>query len=256
MSGKVYLVGAGPGDPDLITVKGLRLIRQADVILYDLLIPMSLLDDARPDAELVNVGKQPKKHRFSQDEINRLIVDYATRGLTVVRLKGGDPLVFGRGSEEALACRAAGIPFEIVPGVSSAFAVPAYAGIPLTHRNVSTSFTVFTGHEDPTKPEASVNYSALAQLDGTLVILMGVNQLGQISAELIAAGMPADKPAAIIQTGTTDAQRTVIGTLGTLPDLALAAEIRPPATIVIGEVVALREMGVAWFTEAAVLELP
>ncbi|MEQ8678050.1 MAG: uroporphyrinogen-III C-methyltransferase [Aggregatilineales bacterium] len=247
MSGKVYLIGAGPGDPDLMTVKGLRLVQQADVILYDRLVPFEVLEDARPDAELINVGKQPTKHRFDQTEINRMIVDYALRGWMVVRLKGGDPFVFGRGGEEALACHEAGIPFEIVPGVSSAFAVPGYAGIPLTHRHVSSTFTVVAGYEDPTKPESSVNYAALAQTGGTLVILMGVKQLPQISAQLIANGLDADTPAAIIEWGATPQQRVVEGTISTLYEQALAENIQPPSTIVIGDVVALRQQGLRWF---------
>ena len=247
MSGKVYLVGAGPGDPDLITVKALRLIQQADVILYDRLIPVSLLDEAQENATLIDVGKSPTKHRFSQDEINRLLVSYALLGQQVVRLKGGDPFVFGRGSEEALVCRDAGIPFEVVPGISSVVAVPAYAGIPLTHRNVSSSFTVITGHEDPTKPETSIQYEAIARSGSTLVILMGVKQMPDILARLIAVGMPADTPAAIIEQGTMPEQRVIEGTVNTLSELALEANIQPPAIIVVGNVVALREAGVRWF---------
>jgi uroporphyrin-III C-methyltransferase len=247
MSGKVYLVGAGPGDPDLITVRALRLIQQADVILYDRLIPAALLDEVRPDAERVDVGKQPAKHRFSQDEINDLMVAFALAGKMVVRLKGGDPFVFGRGSEEALACHAAGIPFEVVPGISSALAVPAYAGIPLTHRNVSSGFTVITGHEDPTKPETSIQYDSLARSGHTLVILMGVKQMPDILARLMAAGLAADTPAAVIEQGTTPQQRVIEGTAGTLADLAREAAIQPPALIVVGDVVRLRAAGVDWF---------
>lgn len=247
MSGKVYLVGAGPGDPDLITVKGLRLIQQADLILYDRLIPTELLAEARADAELIDVGKAPKKHRRSQDEINDLMVAHALLGKIVLRMKGGDPLVFGRGSEEALMCHAAGVPFEIVPGISSSYAVPAYAGIPLTHRNISSSFTVFTGHEDPHKPETSIHYEALAKSGSTLVILMGVKQMPEIVARLIEAGMAEDTPAAIIEQGTTNAQRVITGTLDTLPRQAVDADIQAPATIVIGDVVTLRDAGVQWF---------
>jgi uroporphyrinogen III methyltransferase/synthase len=247
VSGKVYLVGAGPGDPDLITVKALRLIQQADVILYDRLIPVSLLDEAQENATLIDVGKSPTKHRYSQDEINRLLVSYALLGQQVVRLKGGDPFVFGRGSEEALVCRVAGIPFEVVPGISSVVAVPAYAGIPLTHRNVSSSFTVITGHEDPTKPETSIQYEAIARSGSTLMILMGVKQMPDILARLIAVGMPTDTPAAVIEQGTTPDQRVIEGTVSTLPDLAREASIQPPATIVVGNVVGLREAGVRWF---------
>lgn len=247
MNGKVYLVGAGPGDPDLITVKALRLVREADVILYDRLIPESLLGEARDGAELIDVGKTPTKHRFSQDEINRLLLEHSTQGRVVVRLKGGDPFIFGRGGEEALVCHEAGIPFEVVPGVSSAFAVPAYAGIPLTHRDRSSSFTVITGHEDPTKPETSIPYEVMARSRGTLVILMGVKQMPDIVARLIEAGLPEDTPAAMIENGTMQGQRVIVGTARTLPELAEAADIQPPAITVLGEVVTLREAGVAWF---------
>ncbi len=247
MTGKVYLVGAGPGDPDLITRKGLRLIQQADVIIYDRLIPMELLNDARDDAELINAGKAPTKHRLSQDAINDLLVDYALAGRTVVRLKGGDPFVFGRGSEEAIVCAEAGIPFEVVPGVSSAFAVPAYAGIPLTHRHISRSFTIMTGHDDPDNPEVAAQWQAVIQTGGTLVILMGVRQLSSISQRLIDAGLDPNMPAAVIESGTMAAQRVIEGTVQTLPDLAQSADVQPPAITVIGEVVRLRQMGVQWF---------
>jgi uroporphyrin-III C-methyltransferase len=245
--GTVYLVGAGPGDPELITRKGLRLLREADVVIYDRLIPQELLDEVRPGTLLIYAGKMPQKHRLSQDAINETIVEYALKGKQVVRLKGGDPLVFGRGSEEALVCHAYDIPFEIVPGISSSYAVPAYAGIPLTHRNISSSFTVITGHEDPTKPDTRVNYTALAQMGGTIVILMGVVQLPQIVAQLIDAGLNPATPAAVVEQGTTEAQRVVSGNVEQLPELAQNAGIESPATIVIGEVVALRDQGVQWF---------
>ncbi len=242
MSGKVYLVGAGPGDPDLITRKGLKLIQSADVILYDRLIPFELLDEARADAELVNVGKAPRKQRRSQEEINDLIVARALAGKIVLRLKGGDPFVFGRGSEEALACHAAGVPFEIVPGISSAYAVPAYAGIPLTHRELSRSFTVLTGHDAD-----GIDYEALVRLGGTLVILMGVATLPGILERLIAAGLDPQTAAAAIEWGTVKAQRVIEGTVSTLP--ALAVDLQSPAITVIGDVVALRTMGVQWFDQ-------
>ena len=245
--GKVYLVGAGPGDPDLISVKGLRLLRRADIVIYDRLIPFELLLEPRPEAELIDAGKQPTRHRLAQTDINACLIDRARAGNTVVRLKGGDPLIFGRGGEEAMACHEEGIPFEIVPGVSSAFAVPAYAGIPLTHRQVSSSFTVITGHEDPAKPESSINYSALAQLGGTVVIMMGVNRLGEITNQLQKHGMDNLTPAAIIEWGATPRQRTIVGKLDTVADLALAHDIQPPAITVVGEVVRLRGAGVAWF---------
>lgn len=248
--GKVYLVGAGPGDPELITVKGLRVLQRADVIIHDRLSPPELLAEARSDAEIIDAGKQPTRHRLSQDSINELIVTRALGGLTVVRLKGGDPFVFGRGGEEALVCHQAGIAFEIVPGVSSAFAVPAYAGVPLTHRLMARSFVVFTGHEDPTEPESAIDYDALAKID-TLVALMGVKQLGQISARLIQAGKDAETPAICIEWGTTTRQRVIQGTLENLPQLALDAHIQPPTIVVIGEVVNLRQAGLDWFVPPA-----
>lgn len=246
-SGVVYLVGAGPGDSDLITVKGLRLLRRADVVVYDRLIPFELLEETRPDAELIDAGKQPTRHRLAQDEINSILLDRALKGYDVVRLKGGDPLVFGRGGEEALACRQHGIPFEIVPGVSSVNGVPAYAGIPLTHRHVSSSFTVITGHEDPAKSESSINYGALAQLGGTIVIMMGVNRLSEITRQLQKHGMDGEVPAAVIEWGATRRQRTRIGTLDTIAGIARAYDIQPPAITVVGDVVRLRQAGVAWF---------
>lgn len=242
MKGKVFLVGAGPGDPDLITRKGLRLIQQADVIIYDRLIPQDLLGEARPGAELINAGKAPTKHRLSQDEINSEIVKKAQQGKQVVRLKGGDPLVFGRGSEEAIVCVENGIPFEIVPGISSAFAVPAYAGIPLTHRELSRSFTVITAHTAD-----DINYDALVGLGGTLVVLMGVKSLPEWSARLITAGLDPNTPAAAIEWGATAQQRVVEGTIQQLPSLTTEADMQAPVTFVVGEVVKLRAEGVRWF---------
>lgn len=242
MKGFVYLIGAGPGDPDLITRKGLRLIQQADVIIYDRLIPNELLGEARVGAELINAGKAPTKHRLSQEEINRVMVAKAQQGKKVVRLKGGDPFVFGRGSEEALECVQHGIPFEIVPGISSSYAVPAYAGIPLTHRELSASFTVISGHD----PDA-LAYEALAKLGGTLVILMGVTSLTTMFERLIAAGLHPDTPAASIEWGTTNQQRVVEGTVSNLVARAQAVDLQSPATTVIGEVVRLRAEGVQWF---------
>lgn len=249
MSGKVYLVGAGPGDPGLITVKGLDLLRRADVVAYDRLIPHELLNEVRAEAECIDVGKLPQKRRLLQEDINKLLIDRAQKGLLVVRLKGGDPFVFGRGGEEALACHAAGVPFEVVPGVSSAIAVPAYAGVPVTQRLIASAFTVFTGHEDPTKPESSVDYAALAAAArlGTLVLLMGVSHLPQISIRLIAAGLDPETPALCIEQGTMPQQRVVSGTLATLPTLTAEADIQPPALTVIGAVVGLREQGIDWF---------
>jgi uroporphyrin-III C-methyltransferase len=237
----VYIVGAGPGDPDLITVKGLACLRRADVVLYDRLAPQELLAEARPGAELIDVGKQPQRHRRSQEQINALLIARARAGLTVVRLKGGDPFVFGRGGEECQALAAAGIPFEVVPGVSSAIAVPAYAGIPVTQRGVSTAFTVLTGH---TAEDDAFDWEAVPGA-GTLVLLMGVRHLAEITRRLIEHGRSPDTPAAVIQHGTTQDQRVVVGTLA---DIARrAGTIESPATTVIGEVVALREQ-IAWFT--------
>jgi uroporphyrin-III C-methyltransferase len=219
------------------------------VIVYDRLIPAEVLDYARDHAELIDAGKAPTKHRLSQDVINRTLIEKARAGAVVVRLKGGDPFVFGRGGEEALACREAGIPFEVVPGISSAIAVPAYAGIPVTQRNVSAAFTVITGHEDPSKDGGLINYEAAARLGGTLVVLMGAEKLRGLLARLVAAGLDADTPAACIEWGTTENQRVIVGTVSTLPDLVAAAGVQPPATTIIGEVVRLRDQGAAWFED-------
>jgi uroporphyrin-III C-methyltransferase len=236
----VFIVGAGPGDPDLITVKGLACLRRADVVLYDRLAPHELLAEARPGAELIDVGKEPQRHRRSQDEINALLVAKARAGLTVVRLKGGDPFVFGRGGEECQALAEAGIAFEVVPGVSSAIAVPAYAGIPVTQRGVSSAFTVLTGH---TVEDEDFNWEAVPAA-GTLVLLMGVRHLPTITRRLIEHGRSPETPAAVIQQGATPEQRVVVGTLADIAERA--SSIQSPATTVIGEVVALREQ-IAWF---------
>lgn len=240
MIGKVYLVGAGPGDPGLITVKGLLLLREADVVVYDRLISHELLAEARSGAELIDAGKAPTKHRLSQEAINTLLVERAQAGYNVVRLKGGDPFIFGRGSEEMLACALEGITCEVVPGVSSAHAVPAYAGIPLTHRKVSSQFTVIAGHEDPFMPGTSIDYEAIARTGGTLVIMMGVAHLSRIVSRLIEAGMDPATPAACVEWGTTPAQRVIEAALINLPECVSSAAIQSPATIVIGEVVSLR----------------
>ncbi len=241
--GKAYLVGAGPGRADLITVRGLRLLQRADVVIYDRLAAAELLDEIRADATLIFVGKQPGHHVANQLEINQLLVDHVRQGKQVVRLKGGDPFVFGRGGEEALALHEAGLPFEIVPGISSALAAPAYAGIPVTQRKVATAFAVVTGHECATS--SGVDWEALARIP-TLVVLMGVAQIGTIAACLIAAGRAATLPAAAIQWGSTAQQRVLRTTLGELAQAMVDAAIDSPAVIVIGEVAALHDQ-LAWF---------
>ena len=234
--GLVYLVGAGPGDPELITVKGLACLRRADVVLYDRLVAAELLAEAHPGAELIDVGKAPARQRRSQDEINALLIEKARAGLTVVRLKGGDPFVFGRGGEECQALAAAGLPYEVVPGVSSAVAVPAYAGIPVTHRDHASSFTVVTGH-NAGGDASEADWSGLPAT-GTLVCLMGVGHLPEVARRLTALGRPATTPAAVIGWGTTGRQVVVTGTLADIAQRA--ADVEPPATIVIGEVVGLQ----------------
>jgi uroporphyrin-III C-methyltransferase / precorrin-2 dehydrogenase / sirohydrochlorin ferrochelatase len=233
----VALVGAGPGDPELITVKGRRLLAAADVVVADRLIPGSLLSELRADAEFVDAAKIPYGPAAAQDEINRILVDRARAGKFVVRLKGGDPYVFGRGGEEALACARAGVAVTVVPGVTSAIAAPAEAGIPVTHRGVAHEFTVVSGHVPPDDPASLVDWPALARMRGTVVVLMGLRNLPAIAKVLIAGGRPADTPAAIVQDASTDAQRVLRGTLGSIAADATAAGVRPPATAVIGDVV-------------------
>jgi uroporphyrin-III C-methyltransferase len=245
MIGKVYLVGAGPGDPELITVKGLKALQQADVVIYDRLAPSALLSFARPAAELIDAGKQPQQHRLDQAHINALLIEKAQAGKIVVRLKGGDPFVFGRGGEEALACYAAQVPFEVIPGISSAIAVPAYAGVPVTQRGITAAFTVISAHEDPESDANRLNYAALAQVGGTLVILMGVKHLPALTEKLLDAGLAAATPALGIEWGTTPQQRTVSATLATIAHAA--ADLQPPTITVIGQVVTLRELGLDWF---------
>jgi uroporphyrin-III C-methyltransferase len=238
--GKVVLVGAGPGDPELITLRGLRWLRRAEVIVYDQLAAPELLGEAPEDALRIFAGKSAGRHCLEQSAINAVLIHHARRGRLVVRLKGGDPFVFGRGGEEILACARAGVAVEVVPGVSAAVAVPAAAGIPVTHRGLASSFAVVTGHEDPAKPESAVDWERLATAVDTLVILMGVGALPRIAAQLLAAGRGADTPAAVIHRGTTEAAETVVGTLG---DIALrAARLQAPAVIVVGEVVAFRSL--------------
>jgi uroporphyrinogen III methyltransferase/synthase len=242
-TGKVYLVGAGPGDPGLLTVRGLELLHKAEVIVYDQLVNPVLLEEASPVAVRIFAGKQAGRHCVAQNEINKTLVEYARRGHEVLRLKGGDPFVFGRGGEEAEALADAGIPFEIVPGVSSAVAVPAYAGIPLTHRKFASSFAVVTGHE-ARKAQSSVDWARLATAVDTLVILMGLSHLPVIVTKLLAHGRSPDTPVALIRWGTTDAQEVVAGTLADI--VAKSDVIEPPAVIVVGDVVSLADK-LNWF---------
>jgi uroporphyrinogen III methyltransferase/synthase len=246
MKAKVYLVGAGAGDPGLITVKGRKCIQQADVIIYDYLASPALLNDARESAQLIYVGKKGGDHTLSQDEINSLIVEKARSGGIVCRLKGGDPFIFGRGGEEAEVLFKAGLPFEIVPGVTSAIAAAAYAGIPLTHRKLASTLAFITGHEDPEKEETGINWSSLASGIGTLVFFMGVKNLPHITRNLIDHGKPANTPVALIQWGTTSSQKTVTGTLESIVEKARSAGIKAPAIIVVGDVVHLRKK-LKWF---------
>lgn len=243
---KVFLIGAGPGDPGLLTLKGQSCIARSDVVIYDYLAAPELLAHAGPDAELIYVGKKGGDHTLPQAGINDLIVEKARQGRIVARLKGGDPFIFGRGGEEVERLIEEGIDFEVVPGVTSAVAAPAYAGIPLTHRQFTSSVTFVTGHEDPTKEASSINWQALAQGGGTLVFFMGVKNLTYIAERLLHYGMFPEIPAALVRWGTTPRQKTVTGTLGTIADVAADAGMAPPALIVIGEVVRLREK-MKWF---------
>jgi uroporphyrinogen III methyltransferase/synthase len=244
--GIVFLVGAGPGDPGLMTVRSLDLIVAADVIIHDRLIPPDALAAARPDAELRYVGKEPGEASVPQDEIEDLMIERAREGKLVVRLKGGDPFVFGRGGEEAEALAEAGIPFEVVPGVTAGVGAPAYAGVPLTHRDDASAVAFVTGHEDPDKEDSTVDYEALARFPGTLVFYMGVKALPRIAESLVAAGRSPDEPAIVIERGTFPGQRTVSAPLTEIAGAAEAADIRPPSVTVVGPVVARRER-IAWF---------
>jgi uroporphyrinogen III methyltransferase/synthase len=244
----IYLVGSGPGDPSLFTLKGLQFLQEADAVVYDRLAPESLLKYAKPGAELIYVGKKPGEDQaMKQVEINALLVDLGCCGKTVVRLKGGDPYVFGRGGEEALALIEAGLPFEVVPGVTSGIAAPAYAGIPVTHRSVSTSVAFVTGHEDPTKGHSDVDWARVAKAADTLVLYMGVGRLREISAGLVSAGRSPGTPVAVIRWGTVPEQRTITGTLEDIADKVEEANLKPPAITVVGDVVALREAGLDWY---------
>jgi uroporphyrin-III C-methyltransferase len=240
-AGKVFLVGAGPGHPELITVKGLRLLERADAVVFDRLVQEELLEVCRPDAERVYVGKAPARHESRQGEINDVLVGLGRRHEVVVRLKGGDPLLFGRGGEEAEALARAGIPFEIIPGVTSALAAPAAAGIPVTHRGYACTVAVVTGHEKDGACDGRIDWSALARID-TVVVLMGVHRLAQISQALMDHGRAPTTPAAIVETAFWAGERVVEGTLATIAEAAARAGVRPPATLVVGEVVGVRAL--------------
>ncbi|MBS1907919.1 MAG: uroporphyrinogen-III C-methyltransferase [Actinobacteria bacterium] len=237
--GSVTLVGGGPGDPDLLTIAAARALASADVVLYDRLAPRDALAELAPHAELIDVGKRPGHHPIGQGEIERLLVEHALRGAAVVRLKGGDPFVFGRGSEEADACHRAGVPVRVIPGVTSAIAVPAAAGIPVTHREVSRLFTVVSGHAPLERSELE----HLAGLGGTIVVLMGVSNLPSISAGLLRAGMAPETPVAVVERGYSAGQRTTFAELAQIREAADRAGVRSPAVIVIGEVVHRARLG-------------
>jgi len=244
--GKVYLVGAGPGDPGLLTLKAKECISQADVVVYDYLANEAFLDYADPKTELIYAGKKGGSHTMKQKEINSLLVKKAKEGLTVVRLKGGDPFIFGRGGEEVQDLVKAGISFEVIPGVTSAIAVPAYAGIPLTHRDYNSTVTFVTGHEDPTKKESDIAWNALAMSRGTLVFLMGVGNLSRIVENLMEHGRSPGTPVAIIQNGTVPEQKTIVGKLQDITEKAQGEGVKPPAIIVVGDIVNLRNE-LDWF---------
>lgn len=246
--GKVYLVGAGPGDPGLLTLRGKECLEQADVILYDYLANPALLSHVRDQAERLYVGRRGKGKYPEQEAINRLLIERAQAGNVVVRLKGGDPFVFGRGGEEAEVLASAGIEFEVVPGVTAAVAAPAYAGIPVTHRTLASTLTIVTGHEDPDKPSTVLEWSGLATRHGTMVFLMGMKNLSMIVTNLLAEGRAGSTPVAIIRWGTRVSQQTVVGTLDDIVERATAAQLEPPTVIVVGEVVRLRSK-LNWFEQ-------
>ncbi|OLS40390.1 uroporphyrinogen-III C-methyltransferase [Bacillus sp. MRMR6] len=240
MIGKAYIVGAGPGDPDLITLKALKCIQQADVILYDRLVNPELLKNAKADCQHIYCGKQPTVHTMKQETINHLLVKYTKQGKMVVRLKGGDPFVFGRGAEEVEALVRNGLSYDVVPGITAGVAAPAYAGIPITHRELGSSFAIVTGHRQKGK-STDINWKGLATAVDTLVIYMGISNLAYICQELISNGKHPDTPVGIIQQGTTNEQRTVSGTLSTIVTIVEKEGVSNPAMIVIGEVVRFRE---------------
>ena len=244
--GKCFLVGAGPGDLGLVTLRAKELLEQADVIVYDALANPEMLGWARVDAEIIFAGKRAGEKAYSQDEINALLIEKSRLGKNVVRLKGGDPFVFGRGGEEAEALVAAGIDFEVVPGITSAIAAPAYAGIPVTHRAQNSHVTFFTGHEDPTKTERAIDFNALAKLGGTQVMLMGMERLAAVTREMLAQGAGQNLPVALVRLGTMGGQRTIVGTVENIAERAKAAEFDAPAVAIFGDVVSLRE-NLNWF---------
>jgi uroporphyrinogen III methyltransferase/synthase len=239
VSGTVYLVGAGPGDPGLVTRRAVELVQEADAVVYDRLVPAALVAEARPDAELHYAGKEPGRPALEQEAISELLVSLARAGCSVVRLKGGDPFVFGRGGEEAQALAEAGIPFEVVPGITAGVAAPAYAGIPVTHRDEASAVAFVTGHEDPAKPESALDWEALARFPGTLVFYMGVKRLPEIARRLEEAGRAGDEPAAVVERGTLPAQRSVVATLGEIAARAQSESIRAPAITLVGPVARL-----------------
>jgi len=245
MKGKVFICGAGPGDPKLVTVRAMELLKKCDVVLYDRLVAKELVEQIPPGSEKVYVGRAVGDPTTHQDKTNELMAMYAKKGKQVLRLKGGDPFIFGRGAEEAEYLIKRGIKFEIVPGITSAIASPAYAGVPLTHRKHSSSVAIVTGHEDAEKGELVVKWNKLAGAVDTIVVLMGIGQLDQISRDLIKAGMKKSTKVAIIASGTTDKQRTVRGTLATIAKVAKKADVKPPAVIVIGRVAGLDHL--EWF---------
>lgn len=240
-AGKVYLVGAGPGDAKLITIKGLECIKKADVVVYDRLASPRLLRQMKPGARKIYVGKRTERHTMKQEDINKLLVELALEGHVVVRLKGGDPTIFGRVGEEAEELRQHGIGYEIVPGITSSIAVPAYAGIPVTHRNLASSFSVVTGHENPEKLDKMIKWDKVTNATGTLVFMMGVAQIGHITTQLLKHGRPASTPVALVRWGTRAEQETLIGTLEDIAEKVAARNFKPPAVIVVGDVVGQRE---------------
>ncbi|HOM73183.1 MAG TPA: uroporphyrinogen-III C-methyltransferase, partial [Armatimonadota bacterium] len=242
----VYLIGAGPGEPKLLTIKGAEALARADVVVYDRLVHPAVLKLAKAGAEIIYVGKEASNHTMKQEDINRLLVEKAKEGKTVARLKGGDPFVFGRGGEEAEELAKEGIPFEIIPGISSAIAVPAYAGIPVTHRKLSSTLGIFTGHEDPAKGESSIKWDKISTGIDTLVFLMGVENLPNIVSQLVENGRPKETPVALIRWGTRVQQKTIVGTLETIVEQVEKAGFKSPAITIVGDIVGLRD-NLRWF---------